>query len=227
LADITNDIWSPVDADNNSSGLLPGFPEGMNPSVVNDAGRALMGSLRRWYDATNPTQTSTGSANAQVVTYIVSPAAYVVGDVYRYIPGFTNTAATTFGVNALGDVSVLCHGLPLSGGEIVEGVIAVLAYDSTNNFQLLNPQNRIFGDLQVLGNLAVGETLSVTGEVTADTVATVHDAFVGGALHVTGVIDGTSEALTGALTADSVSVNSLTHKRQAVYRRQVDQHRWH
>ena len=39
--------WSPTDNNNNAT-PPSGWPEGMNPSQVNDTGRAMMGAIRRW-----------------------------------------------------------------------------------------------------------------------------------------------------------------------------------
>jgi hypothetical protein len=98
----------------------------------------MQGSIKRWWSWANPTITSTGSPNAQVLTYSVAPEALYAGITFAFLPGYTNTAATTVNPNSLGSISVLAYGVPLTGGEIKQGVPAVVQYDGTN-FHLLNP----------------------------------------------------------------------------------------
>lgn len=77
--------------------------------------------------------TSTGSANAQVVTQ--SSFTAVAGSQIAFRAGFSNTSATTLTVGALGPYSVFKDGLTgpvaLTGGEIVAGNIVLATYDST------------------------------------------------------------------------------------------------
>lgn len=133
MADIFSSDWSETDSSNT---VL--WNEGMPPSSVNNSGRAMQGAVRRWFDWSNASVTSTGAANVQVITYTVAPSALHAGLVFRFIPGFSNTSATTVNINTLGAIPVLAYGQPLTGGEIKATVIAVIAYDGTS-FHLLNP----------------------------------------------------------------------------------------
>jgi hypothetical protein len=196
MTDIPSSNWKQVDADNING--LPSAPEGWPAQFVNESFRACIGAITRWFSRTNPTVTSTGSGNSQALSYEVQPTAYTIGDVYRFTAGYTNTGPAVLSVGSLGDISVLVHGLPLIGGELVAGVIAVVAYDSTNNFQLLNPQGRVFGDLAITGDLAVvdittsgdvivGDALSVNGISSFAGVSNfASDVGIGGNLNVTG-----------------------------------------
>lgn len=136
--DISNSTWSETDASNN--GVSPtGWTSGtMLPSQVSPTARAMMGGVKRFYDHINATVTSGGAANVQTLTYTVAPAAYVSGDRYTFIAGFTNTAATTLNVNALGAKNVKIGSTALAGSEIRSGQAYDIAYDGTQ-FQLLNP----------------------------------------------------------------------------------------
>src|SRR5690242_20049820 len=59
--DLSNSsVYSETDA-SNSTGTDPGWPEGMAPSRVNDAARALQGALKRDWDRRGPTVTSAGT----------------------------------------------------------------------------------------------------------------------------------------------------------------------
>ena len=133
--DISNSSWAEQDASNNQSPPA-GWPAGMAPNQVEPAARAMMGAIKRWYDHTQPTVTSGGSANAQTLTYSVAPAAYVAGDTYTFIAGFSNTGATTLNVNSLGAITVQSAGSALTGGEIYAGRPISVYYDGTN-FQLI------------------------------------------------------------------------------------------
>jgi hypothetical protein len=77
--------------------------------------------------------TSTGSANIQAITLSPVPPAYVAGQTFWFIPGFTNTSSVTLNVNGLGNQTVdkISPSGPtaLSGGEIVVGQITAVLYD--------------------------------------------------------------------------------------------------
>lgn len=125
-----------TDASNNTA-TDPGWPEGMAPSRVNDAARALQGAIARDWDRRGPTVTSGGSANAQTLTYTVAQTALVQGDSYAFIAGFTNTGATTLAVSGLTAKAVRLGNAALTGGEIVAGLTYVVMYDGTA-YQMIN-----------------------------------------------------------------------------------------
>ncbi len=139
-SDLSNSTWSETDASNNS--LAPeGWRSGvMTPSQVEPTARAMMGAIKRFYNHINSTVTSGGSANAQTLTYTVAPAAYVKGDSYAFIAGFTNTGATTLNVNGLGAKNILVGSTALTAGRITAGQAVAVYYDGTQ-FQLpaVNP----------------------------------------------------------------------------------------
>lgn len=69
MADISE--WSPVD-ESNTAAPPNGFPEFMAPSGINNAARAMMGAIRRWYD----------TVNAQLATFLPLSGGTVAGTVY-------------------------------------------------------------------------------------------------------------------------------------------------
>lgn len=83
--------------------------------------------------------TSTGTANAQIVTPVVPIPAYAAGLAVAFVAGFTNTGALTINVSNKGAVSVLKDSpsgpIPLTGGEVVASSIINVRYDGTR-FQL-------------------------------------------------------------------------------------------
>jgi len=85
--------------------------------------------------------TSTGSANAQTITVSegVGPA-FIAGQTFNFIGGFTNTGAATLNVNSLGAGTVLrMDGNALTGGEIVLNSPVSVVFDGIR-FRLLSQQ---------------------------------------------------------------------------------------
>ncbi len=79
------------------------------------------------------TVTSGGSANAQTLTTSPVTTSYVAGQKFRFIAGFTNTAAVTLNVNSLGVKNIyMGNGSTVTaGGEIVVGRSYDVQYDGT------------------------------------------------------------------------------------------------
>ncbi len=111
--------------------------------------------------------TSTGSANAQVLTPTPALPAYATSPAISFIAGFTNTNATTINVSGLGVKNVYKDGpggpIPLTGGEIVAGNILTMRYDGTR-FQLTATE---------LGTASLANASSNTGTVSAMSGASV------------------------------------------------------
>ena len=82
--------------------------------------------------------TTTGSANAYVLTSGLSLAAYVSGQSFLIKANFTNSGAATINVDTLGAKS-LVKGVStaLASGDITSGAIYHISYDGTN-FNVLN-----------------------------------------------------------------------------------------
>ncbi len=88
--------------------------------------------------------TSTGTANAQVVSTGITPTGFTLasGKVIYFIAGATNTGATTFTINGTAATAVeklSSSGLlPLVGGEIVAGNPVLAFFDGTQ-YDLITP----------------------------------------------------------------------------------------
>src|SRR5689334_6884934 len=103
MPDIYDSAFSETDA-SNSSPSPNGFPEGMSPSGLNDAARALMGAMKRWLNQRIPTATS-GTSSAYTLSYTVAPGALADGMMHRVLFNADNTLSTgetTLNVNSLG-----------------------------------------------------------------------------------------------------------------------------
>ena len=118
--------------------------------------------------------TSTGSANAYVVTYAPVPSAYVTGQHYPFISNFQNTGAATANINSLGAKSIKKQGgTALISGDIVSGAVVDTVYDGTN--------------LQMLSQLGNSNSGTVTSVATSGIVT-------GGTITASGTIHGTSQS---------------------------------
>lgn len=88
-------------------------------------------------DAIGGAITTTGSANAYVLTTSLSLAAYVAGQSFDIKASFGNTGAATINVDTLGAKSLTKNGTTaLASGDIVSGNIYRISYDGTQ-FQII------------------------------------------------------------------------------------------
>ena len=162
MADIEASSWDQTDSNNNSTPPA-GWPSGTTlPSQVEPGLRAMMGALKRDWAHKGPTVTSGGSANAQTLTYSVAPAAYVQGQVFSFLAGFSNTGPMTLNVNGLGAKNVVVIGSALAGGEILVGAAIKVGYDGTN-FQLLSCS----GSIPIIGGATTGAWVNYTPTLSA------------------------------------------------------------
>lgn len=83
-------------------------------------------------DASLRAITTTGSANAYVLTSGLSLAAYATGQTFRIIPNFINTSTATINVDGLGAKSLRVNGSALTGTELQTSRVYEVAYDGSN-----------------------------------------------------------------------------------------------
>jgi microcystin-dependent protein len=126
--------WSETDA-NNTSPPPDGAPVGTFPNQAEGIWRAIMGALKRFWDRSNATVTTTGSAGAYVYTPSNTsfPTAYAQGETYVWRANFTSVGGDTLNVNALGARALYkptAAGLTAVGaGDIQSGQIVHSVYD--------------------------------------------------------------------------------------------------
>lgn len=139
------------------------FPTGMSPASVEPAMRATQGTLKRFWDRVNGTVTSTGSANAYVLTYTVAPTAYVAGEIFTFFTNFANTGAATVNVNSLGAKTIVrADRTTLVSGDIPINALISVAYNGTN-MQLVGISTLVFtGDVTGAGNSSITLSLANT-----------------------------------------------------------------
>jgi len=141
-SDISNSVWSTTDASNNAASPN-GYSSSTTPANVVAIQQAERGALKRLYERLGPALTSTGSANAYVVTPSNTgyPVALVQGDIYCFIANFTNSGAATLAYNGLTATAITKMGTSgptaLTGNEIQTNQVVIVAYDGTQ-FQLVS-----------------------------------------------------------------------------------------
>lgn len=101
MSDFGSANWSETDASNNAA-VPNGFPEGMNPSDVNNAARANMGAEKRFWNRINSVKTTAGTSTVYTLTYDVAAASYYDGELFSFIVDETCGAAPTLNINGLG-----------------------------------------------------------------------------------------------------------------------------
>ena len=130
---------STTDSSNTGSAANAGFPENMPPSDVNNASRALLGMIARFYADNNGSISTSGSSNTYVLAASRVVAAYAAGDTYLVKFNHANTGAATINVDSLGAKSIVKNqATALVANDILANMIGLISYDGTN-FQLLTP----------------------------------------------------------------------------------------
>lgn len=130
--------WDIVDANNNAP-PPDGWPENtMQYSEVNNTGRAVQGTLKRYFADVNGSLQAAGVADAYTVTLNETGyLAYFQGMYFACEIQATNTGASTIDVNGIGVQTIVDRaGTPLAAGEIQAGGIYEFRYDGTN-FQVM------------------------------------------------------------------------------------------
>lgn len=115
------------------------FPEGMAPSQVNNAARALEGILARWFKDQNGSLDTGGSADTYTLAANQTLSAYYEGLKLTFEVTATNTGPSTLNVDSLGAKTIMKYGgVELEANDIGAGEMVTVVYDGTN-FQLVTP----------------------------------------------------------------------------------------
>ena len=129
--------WDVVDANNNAT-PPDGWPENtMQYSEVNDTGRAVQGTVRRFWGDSNGSLDAGGVANAYTLTLNESYSVYFDGMWFACQIPASNTGASTINVNGIGAQAIKARdGSDLTSGTLDAGGIYEFRYDGVN-FQLM------------------------------------------------------------------------------------------
>lgn len=177
--------WTELSAGNTSSSPN-GIQGSYSPSQIAPILREMRGAAKRNFVRSNPIYTTTGTANALVLTYIAGPVSYQKGEIYRSFAHIANTGSVTININGLGAKSLLSYrGEPLAAGQIAVGDVLEFVFDGTS-FRLLSYQthNTNFSGQTYMpgayltrqgaegGELTIqkGTASTLTGDVTFDQV---------------------------------------------------------
>lgn len=164
-------VWhySVTAGDNSGGATTPGISvgEGCAPSSLNDGMRKMMADTAELVKLLSAQYTTAGTANAQTVSPSPSWGAYANGQraLLKIGTGLTNSGSATLNFSSLGAKTVyrMDGASTLSAGDLPEGGVVEVIYDSAiNGFRLLTNSGN-FGTLAVSGNATVGGTLGVTG----------------------------------------------------------------
>lgn len=140
MSDILSTDWSETDASNSVSPPA-GFPEGMQPSGVNNSSRAVMGAVKRMADRLQPIKTTAGTTTAYTLTYDVAAAQYYDGEIHSFVVDQTCGAAATLDINGLGARQIRLFGGTLLAGAMVADQIVQVRYNLADTaFDIVGPQ---------------------------------------------------------------------------------------
>lgn len=224
MSDIQTSDWSETDSSNNAA-VPNGWPEGMAPSGVNNAARAVMGAIRREWDRSHPTVTNGGTTTVLTLTYSVAPPAYAAGMIFWFKAAAAIGATPTINVSALGAKKIYKNvagvATQIAANDWYADQIIGIAYDTaldggSGGFWWINqfPQNA------ALTNAANTFTAAqaITGSSTAPLVLTSTGTSIGLALKQLAAVPVAGQ------TADySVNFNNLTPaEKQAVLWRAIN-----
>jgi microcystin-dependent protein len=141
-------LWSVTASDNDDADAAVPWPEGMLPGAVNNAARGMMAGVARLIKDLNGTISTTGSANAYLLTSSSAHVALTNGILVSAKASFTNTAAASLNLNSFGAKKILVFAsgaeADAAAGQIVSGGTYQFRYDTaldgaSGAFLLLNP----------------------------------------------------------------------------------------
>lgn len=142
MADVSQSTWNVNDASNNAS-PPDGFPEGMQPSGVNNGARMMMGATKRFWERINGTQTAAFASNQYSLGYTVTAPTLVSGEMYVFRIADANTAATQLNVGTGGAqalVKMVAGGVAdMTTNDLGLGQYLMAVWDSVSSqFVVLN-----------------------------------------------------------------------------------------
>ena len=133
--DIGASNWSEADASNTAT-PPSGWPEGMNPSDVNNSARMMMGAIKRSWDRQNPVYSAGGGTTAYTLTPTEALAAYLDGEFWMWRQPSTSAVTATMNISGLGakNIRVFIAGTWTNApaGALISGDIVCAFYRSSS-----------------------------------------------------------------------------------------------
>lgn len=133
--------WSVTEGSNTIVSAVS-IAEGMQPSGLNNAMRAIMAGIAEFLDAISGAKTSAGTADAQTLTTGLALSSLSAGTLlaFKAGSGLTNTGAMTLAVDSISATAVKRNdgSTDVAAGDVTAGGIYLVATDGTY-WLLLNP----------------------------------------------------------------------------------------
>lgn len=149
----TLDDWTVIDASNNAT-PPDGWPENtMNYSEVNNTGRAVQGTMRRFWGDVNGSLQAAGIVNAYTVTLNETGyTAYFQGMYFACEIPITNTGNSTLNVNGIGIRSIVDDAaFAIASGALQAGGIYVFR-DTGTSLQLMGALSSVISPTAQFSN---------------------------------------------------------------------------
>lgn len=140
MSDLGSSNYSETDA-SNTAAVPNGWPEGMQPSGVNNSARANMGAEKRFWNRINAVKTTAGTTSAYTLTYDAAAAEYYDGEIHSFVVNATNAAAATLNINGIGARQLRLFGGNLLAGALLANQIVQVRYNLSDTAFDIIPQN--------------------------------------------------------------------------------------
>lgn len=184
MSEIQTSNWNEV-ASSNTTASPDGIPTSTSRTGITNWGREAMAVLKRDWDRSHTTLSSTGSSDAYALTYGVAPPAYANGLRFSFKANFSNGGTATCNVNGLGAKSIKKNSasglVALAAGDILTDNHVELEYDATADaLVMLNPLGAAptaGTGIDVTGTAVSLDFLDLTAETTiaADDEVAIYD----------------------------------------------------
>jgi hypothetical protein len=157
---------------------------------------------------------SVSGTNTVAGTASPTPAAYVAGQVFRFIPANDNTGATTLNVSSVGAGAVQWNGVACVGGELRQGIpVEVFVSTTTPVFNIIGQNaNAPFLDTHPVVYGGTDRTKKVRFEVDGLTTATTRVVTVPDRDLTIGPTLGTEQASTSGTSIDFTGIPAGTKR---------------
>jgi hypothetical protein len=142
--------WSQTTADNDDADSSINLRENQAPSTYNNAVRAIMAAVRKWWDDLSGNVVTAGTATAITVTSNQGFTSLTDGIYVRARITTTNGTDPTLAVDGLTATQIqTVYGTNIPSGALVAGMIAEFTYDSSADAWIVGGR---FGDTLTSGS---------------------------------------------------------------------------
>jgi hypothetical protein len=188
--------WNAVDASNNAT-PPDGFPEGMQPSAVNDAARMMMGALRREHDnivaqigsVAGTISTTTINATTINTTGAITASGPITGSAINST-GNASVAGTLTAGAVSSSGTIQAGQLTSTGNASVAGTLTAAQLTSTGNANVAGTMTaasvQSSGDVGAAGSFFANGNMSAGGTIQASYIHSTGNIDADGTVHAAG-----------------------------------------